>query len=228
MRSASAVLPRSHLLGIDRRGFRESEDRLQADLIPPNPARGSPDAEEAWAQKHAAALLSENNPDLAVRDEARVRGARELLGDDSMEEVFVTVPGGTVVLCHHDLFHRASRSEQGARWRPMLKVAAARMSEPASTLELPPPVPQISDGQLRREQLRLGTTAANYCVHAAVNDHLAGVRSVDTAHLHLSMLKKLQTAEEAAASVAELTQLTIDHHAEMGRLNAAYTLGFTR
>ncbi len=98
----TAVVSRSHILGIDRAGFRESEDRLERDLIPPVPARGEA-SRIPWAEKHAAASHLTNHPDLALRDESRVSAMRDLLGDDTLEETFVTVPAGTVVrhFCHH-------------------------------------------------------------------------------------------------------------------------------
>ena len=242
----TAVIARSHILGIDREGFRESEDRLERDLTPPTPARGEA-SRAAWAQKHVSASDLTNHPDLALRDSARVSAAKDLLGDDSLEETFVEVPAGTVVLCHHDLFHRASRISGDAPWRPMIKLAAARMSEPIAsqpgtqtlieaggqsrswTDALSPD--GMSAGQLRREQLRLGTTSSNYPCHAAIRDFFAGRRAVDSAAVHLATIAKLQeglegSKEGALTSVAVLEHLVIDHESEIGRLSAAYTLGY--
>lgn len=278
----TAVVPRSHILGIDRAGFRESEDRLERDLIPPHPARGEA-SRAAWAEKHAAASRLTNHPDLALRDASRVSAVKDLLGDDTLEETFVTVPAGefdtgplrafrfhyficaviyycvlpaaagTVVICHMDLFHRASRISGDAPWRPMIKLAAARMSEPLALpvidgvaagqltrtwTDLFSP-DSVSAEQLRREQLRLGTTAANYMCHAAVRDFFAGRRAVDSAKSHLATLARLQptvdssTGESAAAgsarvlmSVAVLEKLVVDSQSELGRLSSAYTLGY--
>ena len=92
----TAVVARSHILGIDRDGYCESEDRLERDLIPPTPARGEA-SRVAWSAKLAAASHLTNHPDLTMRDESRVSAARDLLGDDTLQETFLTVPAGTVV-----------------------------------------------------------------------------------------------------------------------------------
>ena len=92
----TAVVARSHMLGIDRDGYCESEDRLERDLIPPTPARGEA-SQAAWSAKLAAASHLINHPDLTMRDESRVSAARDLLGDDTLQETFMTVPAGTVV-----------------------------------------------------------------------------------------------------------------------------------
>lgn len=152
-----------------------------------------------------------------------------------------------------DLFHRASRISGEAPWRPMIKLAAARMSEPLAMpgvygvaagqltrtwTDLSSPN-SVSVEQLHREQLRLGTTAANYICHAAVRDFFAGRRAVDSAQSHLATLAKLQltvdssTAGSRAASsqsslmsVTVLEKLVIDSQSELGRLSSAYTLGY--
>jgi HEAT repeat protein len=135
----------------------------------------------------------------------------------------------------------------------MIKLAAARMSEPlalpvidgvaAAQLTRTWTDLSSSDGvsaeQLRREQLRLGTTVANYMCHAAVRDFFAGRRTVDSAKSHLATLANLQltvdssTGGSAAASsqsvpmsVAVLEKLVIDGQSELGRLSSAYTLGY--
>ena len=111
-----------------------------------------------------------------------------------------------------DLFHRASRVSGSAPWRPMIKLAAARMSEPPAlpvagvagkTQQLSHawtdlPASDTSFDDLRCEQLRLGTTAANYICHAVVRDFFAGRRAVDSAGAHLTALAKLQTSDPTA------------------------------
>lgn len=124
----------------------------------------------------------------------------------------------------------------------MIKLAAARMSEP---LALPVaddvhrwtdlPSPDSIPEQLRRQQLRLGTTAANYICHAAIRDFFAGRRAVDSAKSHLAALAKLQSTIDSsggprngptAAGVATLEKFVTGHHSEIVRLSSAYTLGY--
>ena len=42
----------------------------------------------------------------------------------------LTVPAGTLAIVHHDMFHRATRHTEEAKWRPMIKMGAVRLVEP--------------------------------------------------------------------------------------------------
>lgn len=132
----------------------------------------------------------------------------------------------------------------------MIKLAAARMSEPLplpladgvhawTDLTSPESVPAE---QIRREQLRLGTTGDNYMCHAAIRDFFAGRRAVDSAMTHLATLATLQSTVDGKGSsrggstaassqvvlpsVATLEQSLIDHKSELARLSGAYQLGY--
>ena len=137
----------------------------------------------------------------------------------------------------------------------MIKLAAARMSEPAalsaagwvaSSRQFPRawtdlPSPDSLPEDLHCEQLRLGTTAANYMCHAAIRDFFAGRRAVDSAKAHLAALAKLHLADGGEhistledrsvgpgnlMDVAVLEKLVTDHPSELRRLSSAYTLGY--
>lgn len=223
----TAVLPRSHFLGINKDGFSASEQRLMPDLVPPVPARGRASV-QAWAQKQAAAAALNSHADLAVRDAERMHGARELLGDHDLAEVFATVPEGSCLLCHHDLFHRASRVSPGANWRPMIKIAAARMSDPPPSH---PTTTAVSQLLLRKRSVDSpGNAVHMHAVHAAVVDFLAGARSCDTAAAHLAELRVPQQQHKpttASLSVEEaMAHVMRTDPSEGRRLNAGYSLGY--
>ena len=60
---------------------------------------------------------------------------RSKLGDSAVfEDTRLVVPPGSVVICGHHTYHRATRSVAGAPWRAMFKLNAARVSEPAVPL----------------------------------------------------------------------------------------------
>ena len=70
----------------------------------------------------------------AAVDEHRMRVAAEVLGEpwNSLEENKLVCRAGTVVLVHHDVFHRSSRRLPEA-WRPLFVLRdCVRMTEPVS------------------------------------------------------------------------------------------------
>ena len=50
-----------------------------------------------------------------------------------LEDTRLIVPPGSVVICGHHTYHRATRSVEGCQWRAMFKLNAARVSEPRVT-----------------------------------------------------------------------------------------------
>eukprot|EP01043_Picozoa_sp_COSAG02_P086012 COSAG02_NODE_23548_length_715_cov_1.168831_1_plen_238_part_11 len=124
----------------------------------------------------------------------------------------------------------------------MIKLAAVRMSEPlllpvADDVHRWTDLPSLDSTpeQLRRQQLRFGTTAANYICHAAIRDFFAGRRAVDSAKSHLAALANLQSTIDSsgspnsgptAADVATLKKFVTDRQSELERLSSAYTLGY--
>ena len=66
--------------------------------------------------------------DLEARD-VWLQQSVDTIGGDGFIDHRVVVPPGSVVVTHHQIFHRASRAEDGT-FRPMVKLGAARISEP--------------------------------------------------------------------------------------------------
>ena len=148
------MLPRTHHLGTDREGFFHSEQRLIRALSPRDKSsltdwqRAAQESE--ILRDHAsredgrhALSAAEAAGELAARDEQRSADAAAVLGDGHWAdaEVRLTVPRGTIVIQHADLFHRATRKEAGtpdnsaapvpAGFRPMLALRNfTRMVEP--------------------------------------------------------------------------------------------------
>jgi hypothetical protein len=212
----TAVLPRSHFLGIDREGFFHSEDRLLPEYQPP-PAPRSRASRSVWLQKHAAARARTLYPDLTIRDALRLAGARELLGDAGIHEHFLTVPAGSAVLCHHDLFHRAARRRAvSAAWRPMLKVAAARVSEPVPGRPTWGHDPRSSEPAVAFQHVRC-TQPAHRTLWAAVWEWLHGRRPTGL---------PAAVVPPPLPAVAALAQQQREAAGEMDRLAAGYQLGY--
>lgn len=147
----TAIVPGSTYWSVDRTGFMQSEDRLDFAL---QPAR-NPGGLEQWSKSlngwNALSGFGDNIEDVSVRDQ-RLEGAVDLLlGQDGavagerdaaattdaagqmLRQRFIEVKGGSVVIIHHDLFHRGSRRRSDdAPWRPMFKQSARRVSDPAA------------------------------------------------------------------------------------------------
>ena len=76
----------------------------------------------------------------ATDRDARVAAGLGMLGDpENAEDVKFTVPAGSVVIKHNDLWHRVSRSgtdgitNVGVPWRPMFSATFNRGSEPQAS-----------------------------------------------------------------------------------------------
>lgn len=155
----TTILPRSQYTGVNREGFHNSEERLSPFLRPPTGAAAHQPT-TAWqsaGEKDAAFTAAQS---LEEQDASRIAHAIEMLGDPTLAELKVTVPAvscshrlsvarrdcpdisdsrplvlhlqGAVVICHIDLWHRASRRTAEAAWRPMFAVrSVARVSDPA-------------------------------------------------------------------------------------------------
>ena len=113
------MLPGSYIPAINREGVHTSEQNLAGRT--PMAARQNPPP---------LPPPDEEGPE----DRRRIADARILLGDDSLEERKLTVPAGSLVLCHHDLYHRGSRAlVDSAPWRPMFGIRnLVRVSDPAA------------------------------------------------------------------------------------------------
>ena len=139
------MLPRTQYCGVDREGFHNSEERLSPFLRPPvgAAAEDPPRAWQAAAEREGEFTAAQS---VEEQDATRIAHAQELLGDDTLAEHKCVVPAGSVVICHIDLWHRASRKDESAAWRPMFAVrSVARVSDPAGPtagLWVPDPQPQ--------------------------------------------------------------------------------------
>jgi hypothetical protein len=115
----TGVVPGSQYYALDR-GERPSSSEISL-LAPGGPMPEDFEERDAWLQESA-----------------------DLIGG-SAEMGFVNhrveVAPGSVIITHHQLFHRASRAEEGS-FRPMVKLGAARISEPV------PPASSTADAPL--------------------------------------------------------------------------------
>ena len=166
----TAVIGHSHWLGTDREGFFNSEDRY---VLSHRPAAHS-DAGggfESWAEAEAQLIAGEKSTDaVAVRDARRMAEASELLGTEpsELEQRRLLVPGGSLLIQHHDLVHRGTMrgpESDEQPWRPMIAFRGAiRVSEGDSApndqalataiAALPPPGPLPLDEASLAELVR--------------------------------------------------------------------------
>jgi hypothetical protein len=172
----TAVVPKSQYYALDR-GERpaSSEIGLDADGVMP--------------------------ADFAARDEWLQQSVDQIGGsvEDGFIDYRVEVPPGAVVICHHQLFHRASRSEKGF-FRPMVKLGAARISEPLSGGEpsAPPPALPRSSLMTAMWSFTQGQTSNTPSSSAGSSD--LG-RCITTLHEHFSDVQRMESAH-ALAEVA--------------------------
>ncbi len=131
----TAVVPGTHVLGVDRGTFPQSEERLDPALRPPQTAEGWRSLLRSW--NGFAVSVAGLEADLPVPErEQRISAAVHMLGDTAIEYK-LCVPAGSVVIHHEDLFHRRARggAPEGSgagcvAFRPMIKRAVYRGSEP--------------------------------------------------------------------------------------------------
>lgn len=120
----TAVIPGTQYKAVDRVDPSSllhvvtSEDRLVPDVLP------------AYLKESETEQNDESEAALAAADALRMAVAAEILGEPTMSEVKLTCKAGTVVLIHHDLFHRATRRLPDV-WRPLFVLRdCVRMVEP--------------------------------------------------------------------------------------------------
>ena len=154
----TCILPRSHFWAVDRNTFPHSEERLDMALLPPMPLEQWRHALMGW-NGFALSMHSDSPLDPrtgrpvsgevpAPERDARISAGRPMLGDPKLleqslhegGEVKLTVPAGSVVIKHNDLWHRVSRagedgiSNEGVPWRPMFS-GVSQLFSPS----VPPP-----------------------------------------------------------------------------------------
>lgn len=147
----TCVVNRSHLWGLDQSTFPHSEERLDRALVPPKPLEDWGDALMGW-NGFALSMHSDSPIDprtgrpasgevAAAERDARVSAGIGMLGDPKAVregEVKLTVPAGSIVVKHNDIFHRVARSgvdgisNEGVPWRPMFSGVFFRGSEPTA------------------------------------------------------------------------------------------------
>eukprot|EP01043_Picozoa_sp_COSAG02_P091208 COSAG02_NODE_27961_length_599_cov_1.012000_1_plen_171_part_00 len=84
---------------------------------------------QSKADMLAQKVYADNHP-VEQQDEGHFAKAAALLGPQ-FDMVPLVVPAGTVCVVDADLVHRAGRAAPNARWRPMLKLGARRVSAPS-------------------------------------------------------------------------------------------------
>ena len=103
-RGPTAVVPDTHLFGIDRHGFPHSEERVDLHMVPPKTRQQWQDALLSW-NGHALSIFGHLGVDPALGDltvperEHRIRaGYSTLFGDPTLREHKLTVSAGSVVI----------------------------------------------------------------------------------------------------------------------------------
>ena len=107
----TACVSGSHYYNIDREGKSRSEDDLGSITNVPTPDDFT--LRDQW--------FSGGGPSIRVLGNSQV-----------LEDTRLVVPPGSIVICGHHTYHRATRSVEGCQWRAMFKLNAARVSEPSS------------------------------------------------------------------------------------------------
>eukprot|EP01050_Picozoa_sp_SAG11_P010710 SAG11_NODE_1089_length_5920_cov_12.988146_2_plen_659_part_00 len=204
----TSILPRSQYTGVNREGFHNSEERLSPFMRPPT---GSDALEPTAAWQERAAKDSEFTAaqSLEEQDATRIADAIELLGDPTLSELKVVVPAGGVVICHIDLWHRASRKTPEAKWRPMFAVrSVARVSDPAGPTA-------------RLWQSPVAGHDANAFAHVdAPAEHKAVWQEQ-----YDYMCGRTGSAQGGGLEPMQLERQLVEHGEEMTRIGSGYELG---
>ena len=136
----TAVVRGSPYFTVDRGlSFPQAEDRLDAGLQPPpETPRALEAALKQWegiSGHREAAVLGPDAVDRRIDE-----GLAMLGGGGALEQRKLTVPAGSAVFIHFDIFHRGSRRMGAADgpWRPMFKLQFFRVSDPAPAAAAPP------------------------------------------------------------------------------------------
>ena len=125
----TAVCRGSQYLTVDRDRWPNSEDRLDVGA-PPQASATDEQALAHWRTLDEGARRVPSMEDAVARDEALAAPIQRLGLRAGDAEVRVVVPAGGVLLCHRECYHRATRRNEGAAWRPMFKMGASRVCDP--------------------------------------------------------------------------------------------------
>jgi hypothetical protein len=212
----TCVLPGTQYPALDREGAHTSEQHLQR----PRPATDNASPPPALPPPHVK----------GPEDVRRIEDARSLLGDPTLQEHKLLVPAGSMVLCHLDLFHRASRrrttsaASSGEKepvapppWRPMMGIRnAVRVSDP-----LPCSVDLFAK-EIASSFVGDGSGYAQ-AVWREMYRYQLGAAAEGT--LRMASEPVAAVATGGGASVGLLLECVVESECEMERLGAAYTLG---
>jgi hypothetical protein len=207
-------MPRTQVFGVNREGFSHSENRLTTHY--------GPDSNGSTENFKAATQAFEDQAQLEVSPNVvdRVDDARELMGDSSLEEMYLTVPAGSFVIAHWDIMHRASkRLHEDAIFRPMIAYrGVVRMSEP-DAVEDPQAAGARSyaaaDGLVDTRDARVAVTAAATQTSRAIQLELNA----------FLLNEDRPVAELSDEECVELQETVVSSLTEERRLDAAYQLG---
>lgn len=218
----TAIVPRSHILGVNRAGFTHSENRLTTIYTDPANEATSAAFQQATGAFNKLANVEVGQPGV----HNRLDDARELMGDQTLDELYLTVPAGSFVITHWDCYHRGSKrlSEQ-ARFRPMFAFrGVVRMAEPERSSRMDAVAAgstEIHGGGLASTFLdpRDGAVAV---AAAAVNQSPA-IQAENNAFI-LGQCPP-STNSLSSAECAKLRKTVMRSASEEARLQAAYQLG---
>ena len=161
------------------------------------------------SQRDAELTAAQSLPE---QDATRLANAVLLLGDPSLNELKVTVPAGGVVICHIDLWHRASRRHPEADWRPMFAVrSVARVSDPS--------------GPTARLWQQPSSSAAAHDSKAFAHVEAPPEHKAVWQHMYDYMCDAPSSSDDAELDPIKLERQILDSDSEMARLGSAYLLG---
>ena len=205
---ATCLVPSSQYYSVDREGWFQSEDRLEngghsLDEDAPTTGEASLERWRGLAQATGGVGSIEDDDER----EAKLAGCIANLGMAPASQLRMVVPAGSFLVMHSHCYHRGGRAWPGAKWRPMFKMGASRVSDPVQ-----PTWSQCEAGDDDEHPFAYtGEPEPVQRVYEHTYAWLCG-RSV-TAHI---------TDEDSAAAHAVLTDIEAS---EVSRVAAAYTLG---
>lgn len=186
----TACVRGSHYYNIDREGKTRSEDDLGSITNVPTPEDFV--LRDQW--------FSGDGPSI------RVLGSSNVL-----EDTRLIVPPGSVVICGHHTYHRATRSVEGCQWRAMFKLNAARVSEPRCASS----PPWLHQGDTDSPHHRLGDSEsmAHHGVWEGVWGWLKGQDEAAAAQF------------QSPHSIESLSHILATSSSEVDCVDAGYSLG---
>ena len=112
---ATALVPGSQFLSVDREGFPTSEDRLELPATIEFEPRTGPDSLPHWSKATARSTAGSARVE---DDEEREAALAECIGHIGLppsSQLRVVCPAGSFLIMHREAFHRGARQHPGAR-----------------------------------------------------------------------------------------------------------------